>query len=324
MHTPDATPNVFAGIDVGKANLQLALLLPDGKFIERCFANTPDERAKLVLLCQERRVTLAVMEATGGLELDIAADLAGEQIPVSVITPAQSKAFAKALNQLAKTDPLDARLLAAFAARIRPDASRIPSENQRSLRELAARRRQITAQLVQEKNRLQQAHDKRVKTSVGNAIAFLEKQLAEIDRHLGELITAEPELKLAVERLDSVPGIGVDTAIQLVVCCPELGALSRQKIAALAGLAPLDHQSGGHDGQRSIHGGRACVRAALYMVTLAAIRFNPLIKEFYDRLVAAGKKKMVALVAAMRKLLIILNSILRNKTSWSQFILQNP
>ena len=313
----------FAGVDVGKANLQLALCFHDGKFIERTCPNTPQGRADLVALCLEHHVQLVVMEATGGLELDIAADLAHDQIPVSVITPAQSKAFAKALNRQAKTDAIDARLLAAFARRLNPAPSQIPSETQRTLRELAARRRQLTQQLVQEKNRAQQARDKRVKTSIAKAIIFLEKQLADIDTHLSNLIAADPELLANVERLDSVPSIGPDTAACLVIACPELGTLNRQQIASLAGLAPFNHDSGSANGQRSTRGGREAIRTALYMPTLAAIRFNPVIRRFYLDKVQKGKKKMVALIAAMRKLLIILNSMVREKKTWSQFISQH-
>jgi transposase len=318
MHDHASTP-VFAGLDIGKTRLQLALLFPNGKFLDRSFANTLEGRLKLVLLCREHAVARVVLEATGGLELDAAAELAEAEIPVSVITPVQSKAFAKALNQQAKTDAIDARMLASFARHMNPPVSPIPSETQRNLRELAARRRQITAQCVQEKNRLQQARDPRVKKSIQKAIDFFEAQLADIDDHLSGLIAADPELQLAVERLDSVPGVGPDTAIQLVVACPELGRLNRQQIAALAGLAPMNRDSGNTSRPRSIRGGRSHVRTSLFMATMAAIRFNPLIKSFYQRLVANGKKKIVALVAAMRKLLIILNSLLRQQKTWDQF-----
>ena len=313
----------FAGVDVGKANLQLALSFHDGKFLERTCPNTPEGRAALVALCLEHKVPLVVMEATGGLELDIAVDLAHEQIPVSVITPAQSKAFARALNQQAKTDAIDGRLLATFARKLNPAPSEIPSETQRNLRELAARRRQLTQQLVQEKNRAQQARDKRVQKSIAKTIAFLEEQLQDIDSHLGKLIAADPELLATVQRLDSVPAIGIDTATQLVIACPELGTLNRQQIASLAGLAPFNHDSGSMTGQRSTRGGRESIRCALYMATVAALRFNPVIKRFYLDLVQKGKKKMVALIAAMRKFLIILNSMVREKKTWSEFIPQN-
>jgi transposase len=322
MSTATSSLPAFAGVDVGKANLQLALSLHDGKFLERTCPNTPEGRADLVALCARHDVQLVVMEATGGLELDVAADLALEHIPVSVITPAQSKAFARALNQQAKTDAIDARLLALFAQKLTPAASQIPSETQRSLHELASRRRQLIQQLVQEKNRSQQARDTRVKTSIAKAITFLEAQLADIDQHLGLLIAADPEFQVAVERLDSVPAIGPETATQLFITCPELGSLNRQQIASLAGLAPFNHDSGSMTGQRAIRGGRQSVRTALYMATVCAIRHNPVIKDFYEKLVQRGKKKMVALIAAMRKLLIILNSMQREKKNWAQFIAQ--
>lgn len=320
MHNATSPSPIVAGLDVGKAQLQLALLFPDGQFLDRTFANTLEGRGGLVRLCLQHKVALLVLEATGGLELDAAADLAQEQIPVSVITPAQSKAFARALNQQAKTDVIDGRILATFARNMNPPASPIPSENQRNLRELAARRRQLVAGCTQEKNRLQQARDGRVQKSLQKTIAFLEEQLADIDAHLGGLIAADEHLQLAVERLDSVPGVGPDTAIQLVVACPELGKLNRQEIAALIGLAPFNRDSGATSGPRSIRGGRSAVRAVLFMATMAAIRFNPVIRDFYQRLVGNGKKKIVALVAAMRKLLIILNSLLREQKTWSQFI----
>jgi transposase len=319
-NTTASSPSVFAGIDVGKANLQLAIRLPDGKFLEQVFANTPPGRGDLVTLCRKHHVQVAIMEATGGLELDVAVDLAEQEIALSVITPAQSRAFAKALNQQAKTDAIDARLLALFGHRLSPPLCVIPSQPQRDLRELAARRRQLIQQLVQEKNRAQQARDARVKNNITAAIAFLEKQLADMDRHIGGLIAADPQLQAAVERLDSVPAIGPATATHLLIACPELGTLNRQEIASLAGLAPFNHDSGSMNGQRRIRGGRESMRTALYMATVAALRFNPVIKSFYTQMVQRGKKKMVALIAAMRKLLIMLNSMIRKNKTWKEFI----
>lgn len=312
----------FAGVDVGKASLQLAISFDDGKFFQKTCPNTPEGRADLVALCAQHRTGLVVLEATGGLELDAAAEFALGQIPVSVITPVQSKAFAKALNQQAKTDAIDAKLLATFARKLNPTPSQIPSETQRNLHEIAARRRQLIGQLVQEKNRSQQARDPRVKKSIDASLAFLESQLADIDTHLGELIAADSALVASVERLDSVPSIGPATATHLLVACPELGSLNRQQIASLAGLAPFNHDSGALAGQRRIKGGRQDLRTCLYMATLTAVRCNPIIKAFYDDLVARGKKKMVALIAAMRKLLIILNSMQREKKTWAEFTSQ--
>lgn len=319
MSTPSAT---CAGIDVGKDSLHLAIGSGDQKFLQRAFANTPQGRGDLVALCAGHQVQLVVMEATGGLELDIAVDLSAAQVPVSVITPTQSKAFAKAINQQAKNDAIDARLLALFAIRLRPEPTQIAAQTQRDLRELATRRRQLIGQLVQEKNHAGQARDTRVKKSIAAAIAFLETQLHQVDDHIGGLIAADPNLKAVVERLDSVPAIGPASARALLIACPELGTLNRQQVASLAGLAPFDRDSGTMKGPRMIRGGRESIRAAIYMATVAALRFNPQIKRFYDQLIQKGKKKMVALTAAMRKLLIILNSIVREKKTWSEFIAQ--
>lgn len=322
MSNATSLPPAFAGIDVGKARLQLAIRLPDGKLLQQAFDNTQAGRCELIACCRVHPPALVVLEATGGLELDMAAELSALEIPVSIITPAQSRAFARALGRQAKTDAIDAQLLAAFAASVRPKATQVPSETQRILRELASRRRQLLEQLVQEKNRLEQARDRRVRTSVQASVAFLEKQLSDIDRHLGELLAADEELLASVERLDSVPAIGPVTAAGILIACPELGTLNRQQIASLAGLAPFNKDSGSMEGQRSIRGGRKNLRSALYMPTLCAIRYNPIIKAFYENLLAHGKKKIVALTAAMRKLLILLNSLQRQKKTWAQFTSQ--
>lgn len=323
MSNTASSSHVAAGIDVGKASLHLAVFIHEGKFLERTFDNLPPGRAELVACCLANHVTLVVVEATGGLELDVAVDLSDAQVPVSIITPAQSKAFAKALKQQAKTDAIDARLLALFAARLKPAPSQIASQTQRDLRELSTRRRQLIQQLVQEKNRAGQVRDARVKKSIAAAIAFIEQQIADVDAHIGGLMAADLELQAALERLDSVPAIGPATATHLLIACPELGTLNRQQVAALAGLAPFNHDSGTMKGPRAIRGGRQSIRAALYMATVAALRFNPVIKRFYDDLVQKGKKKMVALIASMRKLLIMLNSIVREKKTWEEFILHS-
>lgn len=320
MSTPSS---ICAGIDVGKESLHLAISAGDQKFLQRTFANTPQGRGDLVTLCAGKQVQLVVMEATGGLELDIAVDLSEALIPVSVITPAQSKAFARTLKQQAKTDAIDARLLALFALKIAPEPTQIAAQTQRDLRELATRRRQLIGQLVQEKNHAGQARNTRVQKSIAAAIAFLEAQLNDVDTHIGGLIAADPNLKGAVERMDSVPSIGPATATALLIACPELGTLNRQEVASLAGLAPFDRDSGTMKGPRMVRGGRESIRTAIYMATVAALRFNPQIKRFYDNLIQRGKKKMVALTAAMRKLLIILNSIVRERKTWSEFIAQH-
>lgn len=326
MHTTSSTVqsplSAFAGIDVGKDSLDLAISLADGKVLGHRLANHDADHARIVALCQTYQVALVVLEATGGLELNIASALAAAGIPVSIITPAQSKAFAGALKSNAKTDALDAELLAAFARRMAPEITQVPSENLRNLRELATRRRQLIEQLVAEKNHLGQARHPKVKKSIIKTIDFLEQQLADIDDQLGELMSADEKLQLALEQMDSVPGVGKNTATTLLIACPELGTLNRQKIASLAGLAPYDHQSGKTNSPRHIRGGRAGMRSALYMATLTAIRRNPVIKEFYQRLVQSGKLKMVALTAAMRKLLIIINSMVRDGKTWAEFMPQ--
>jgi transposase len=326
MHTTSSTVpgslSAFAGIDVGKESLDLAILLADGKVLRHHLANYQADHTRIVALCQTYQVTLVVLEATGGLELNVASALAASGIPVSVITPAQSKAFAGALNRKAKTDALDAELLASFARHMPPELTQIPSENLRALRELAARRRQLIEQLVAEKNHLGQARHPKVKKSILQVLSLLEKQLASMDDQLGELICADEKLQLAVERMDSIPGVGKATATALVIACPELGTLNRQQIASLAGLAPYDHQSGQTNSPRHIRGGRAGMRSALYMATLTAIRRNPAIKAFYRHLVQSGKLKMVALTAAMRKLLIIINSMVRDGKTWTEFMPQ--
>jgi transposase len=296
--------------------------LPESRFVECVFANTPQGRGELAALCRRHQVGQAVLEASGSLELEVALELDQAQIQVSIITPAQSQAFRKDLNQQAKTDAMDARMLAEFAYRIQPEPSRIAPESQRNLRELAARRRQLMEQLIQEKNRSQQARDRRVKASLAAGIAFLEKQLADVDQHIGGLMAADKEMQATLARLDSVPAIGPHTAAQLMIACPELGALNRQQAASLAGLAPFNRDSGATHGPRITRGGRQSIRNALYMAAVAAIRFNPVIKRFYLAMVQRGKNKMVALIAAMGKLLIILNSMIRQKKNWDEFIPQ--
>jgi transposase len=318
------SPRIVAGVDIGKSSLQLALQLASGRCHEQCFDNSPQGREELAALCQNHQVQLVVMEASGGLELDVLMELARCQVAVSIITPVQSASFARALGQKAKTDVLDARMLALFAARIHPDPSPAPSPRQCELRELSARRRQLIQHLVQEKNRTHQVRDKRVKKSLALAIAFLEKQLEQIDQHIRGLLASDPELMAAVRRLDSVPAIGPHTAAHLLIACPELGTLNRQQVASLGGLAPFNRDSGTFSGKRSVRGGRETIRSALYMATVTAIRWNPVIRQFYQRLRENGKLKMVALTAAMRKLLIILNSMMREKKSWTEFISHTP
>jgi transposase len=309
---------------VGKASCQLAILSADGSLRQETLDASPAGFARMVALAQEHQVGLVVMEATGGLELDPAMALWNAGLAVSIISPGQSRAFARATSKEAKTDRIDAAMLAGFAAKIRPDPSVQPTPLERELREFAGRRTQLTGLLVQEKNRLQQARAQPVKKSIRQVIETLEKQLDDLDGMLQELVKQDPRIHQAIELLASTPGIGSVSATLLCLNMPELGSLNRRAAASLAGLAPYAHDSGSLVGQRSIKGGRSAVRNALFMPTLCAIRFNPIIKTFYQRLIAAGKRRIVAVIACMRKLLAILNSMLKQQKTWDQFVLKNP
>jgi len=317
--SPVVSPRVCAGIDVGKATLAVALTADGATFDEFTVPNAPEGHATVVQRCQERHVQAVVLEATGHLEQAVAGELAAAGLGVSVVTPAQSKAFARALGTQAKTDSLDARLLALFALRLAPEPTALPSERQRQLRETAARRKQLVSFLVQEKNRLQQVQHPTVRQNIRQHVAFLETQLQDVDGQLRRLLEADPNEARRLAQLVSVPGIATRSALALLVHLPELGCLTRRTVASLAGVAPWNHDSGTHTGQRAIRGGRRDVRCGLYMPTWTAVRFNPVIREFYRRLVGAGKPKRVALIAAMRKFLGMLNSMLRQNKTWDEF-----
>ena len=305
---------VFVGIDVSQDHLDVALA-PSGEAWQ--VGNDEPGIGRLLARLTELRPELIVLEATGRLELPAAAALGAAGLPVVVVNPRQSRDFARATGQLAKTDTLDARGLALFAERIRPAVRPLPDAAAQALADLVARRRQIVEMLVAEKNRLTRA-SKRVARDIRRHITFLENQLAELNNQLQEAIAASPLWLEKQELLMSTPGVGPTVAATLLANLPELGRLDRRQIAALVGVAPLNRDSGKYRGQRTIWGGRAQVRAPLYMAVLVAMRWNPIIKTFYRRLLAAGKKKKVALTACMRKLLTILNAMLKNKTAWQQ------
>lgn len=325
-HASSTTPSalvptaVFAGLDVGKDNCQLAILLSDGSALNQSLDTSPQGLAAMVSLCQKHNVSLIVMEATGLLHLIPATELWNAGLRVSIISPRQSSAFAKALSREAKTDRLDALLLARFAQTIQPTPTDQPSERELQLRELAARRRQLIGLLVQEKNRHQQARTKPVRSSIARIITAIEKQLEDVDDHLTKTIQEDPELEKAVAILSSVPGIGQTSAMSLLVALPELGTLNRRHVASLTGLAPVAHDSGSSQGQRCIRGGRSTARTALFMPTMTAIRCNPLIKGIYEHLRNQGKRRIVALVACMRRLVVILNSMIKQNKTWNDFV----
>jgi transposase len=301
----------WIGIDVAKDHLDLAV--HEGAVWR---SGTDEESiAPLVRHLASLRPTMVVLEATGGYERPVTAALAEAGIPVAVVNPRQVRDFARATGILAKTDVLDAKVLAHFAATVQPEPRTLADGEAEALRDILARRRQVVGMLTAETNRLKQATQV-VRSRITAHIAFLEVELAESNRDLDALLHASPLWREREDLLRSVPGIGPVASATLVACLPELGQLSRQQIAALVGLAPLNRDSGRYRGHRIVWGGRAEVRCALYMATLVATRHNPVIEATYRRLLEAGKPKKVALVACMRKLLVILNAMVRHHTPW--------
>jgi transposase len=306
------SPQIFVGIDVAKAHLDIALR-PTGT--RWTVANDEAGIAALVTQLHGMSPTLIVLEATGGLQRPVVAALTVAALPVVVVNPRQARDFAKATGQLAKTDALDARGLAHFADAIRPEPRPVPDAQTEELRALLARRRQLIAMRTAEQNRLGSA-SRRLHADIEAHIAWLNARLAILDDDLDAALRASPVWREREDLLRSVPGIGPVCARTLVLDLPELGTLSRQHLAALVGLAPFHRDSGTLRGTRHIWGGRAQVRTALYMSTLVAVRYNPVLKAFYQRLRAAGKLAKVALIACMRKLLTILNAMVKHQTPW--------
>jgi len=307
---------MLVGIDVAKAELVVATR-PGG---ERWTVENA-ERGVRTLVERLRRdgAQLIVLEATGGYELLCVAALVAASLPVVVENPRQVRDFAKATGQLAKTDRIDADLLALFAERVRPELRPLPDEEAKELEALLARRRQLLEMLQAERNRLGQVFGRGkapVKKSLKAHIAFLERELRMADTDLGDMIRASPAWREREDLLRSVPGVGPVLSLTLLANLPELGRLSRRAIAKLVGVAPLSRDSGTLRGRRFVHGGRASVRGVLYMGALVATKRNAVIRAFYARLLAAGKPKKLALVACMRKLLTILNTMIRTGQRW--------
>jgi transposase len=305
--------SLFIGIDVAKDHLDVHIL-PTGE----AFRLPHDGPGLTTLLDRVRPLapTLLVLEATGGYEVPVAATLAGAGLPLAVVNPRQVRDFARATGQLAKTDPLDAHVIARFAQAVRPTPRPVPDEQARALGELVARRRQLVDMLGAELNRRRLLREPRVRRQLDAHIGWLEAALRRLDHDLTTLLRATPAWREAEDLLRSVPGIGPITATTLIASLPELGRLDRRRIAALVGLAPFARDSGAFRGRRMITGGRAPIRKVLFMATLTAIQHNPAIAAFYRRLVATGRPGKVALTAAMRKLLTILNAILRDRRPW--------
>jgi transposase len=303
----------YLGLDVAKASVVLASepAGPTGQF-----ATDPAGLAALVAACQAQPVTLIVLEATGGYEAAVAAALATAGLPVTIVNPRQVRAFAQALGRLAKTDRVDAEVLALFAARVRPTPRPLPDAATQELEALLARRRQLLEMLHAERQRLPRARGREVRRNLRAHIRWLEHGGIDADAELERLIQQSPVWRVQDELLQSVPGVGPMLARTLLGLVPELGRLDRHQIAALVGVAPLARDSGTFRGRRTCWGGRPAVRTVLYMAALTAARYNPVLRTFYQRLRAAGKPAKVALTAVARKLLVLLNAILRDQRPW--------
>lgn len=306
---------VYFGIDISKDHLDLHQLPQDRA---ARFEANPEGIGKLITYLKRRKPTLIVIEATGGYETRIAAELAAAKLNVAVVNPRQVRNFARALGILAKTDSIDARVLARFAQDVRPEPRPLPDEQELALKALVKRRRQLVEMLVAEKNRLNRVTSKTVRENLKQTIEFLNQRIADLDKQIAETVKNSPVWREKDNLMQSVPGIGAKTSHTLMALLPELGKLNRRQIASLVGVAPLNRDSGKFRGRRMISGGRKSVRNALYMGTLAAIRCNPMISSFYLRLRQDGKEFKVAITACMRKLLIILNAMLKNHIAFKQ------
>lgn len=303
-----------AGIDVAKETIELNIQ-PGGRSEQ--FEYTDDQMAILAEKISAAGVELVVMEATGGLEAPLAARLLEGGLPVVVVNARQVRDFAKSLGILAKTDRLDAEVIARFGIATKPEVRPLPDDALQALAELVRRRQAVVKMIVSEQNRHDRSRSKEVRRRIVRHIRFLKKELDDIDTTLNKEIHKSPAWLDQIDLLKSVPGVGPTTAIVLLCLLPELGRLSRRQIAKLVGVAPLNNDSGKHQGRRHIWGGRSAVRRTLYMATISAIRYNPVIKAHYEHLLDQGKLKKVAIVSSMRKLLVILNAMTRDACTWN-------
>jgi transposase len=304
---------IFVGIDVSKDRLDVHVR-PGGE----AFVVPRDSKGLEELIDRLTRLVpqLIAIEATGGFETIAAAAIAGAALPLAIINPAQVRHFAQAVGKRAKTDPLDAEVIARFAEAVKPEPRPLPDEQARLLAELVARRRQIIEMIVAERQREKRAENTHVRKGILRHIRVLEKELPDIDDDIGTLVRSSPAWREREDLLVTFPGVSNKLARTFLAEVPELGRLNRREIASLAGLAPFTRQSGRWRGKSMIGGGRAPLRTALYMAALSAIRCNPILKLFYQRLLSAGKPKMVALIAVARKTLTILNAMLRERKQW--------
>ena len=303
---------IFVGVDVSKAWLDVAVHEQTTFFRVK---NSDQGIAELVKWLQESEPALVVLEATGGFERMVALELAHADVPVVITNPRRVRAFARSTGRLAKTDKLDARVLAHFGFALRPEPRTLPGDDEEQLAGLLTRRRQILNMLTVEKNRLQTVRVE-MQADIVEHIRWLETKLMKLDKMIEQFVESIPAWQEKDSLLQSVPGVGPVTSCTLLAMLPELGKLNRQQIAALVGVAPVNKDSGRRQAKRRVYGGRATVRSVLYMAALSARKFNPVIRKFYERLIKQGKEKKVALTACMRKLLVILNAMVRTNQSW--------
>lgn len=300
---------IFVGVDVSKVRLDT--FISKGEQV-LAFGNDKAGAEKMIEHLKPLAVTQVIIEATGGLERPLAAQLITAGLPVVVVNPRQVRDFAKSLGKLAKTDRIDARILALFGERIRPAIRALPSPETQELADQLARRRQLVEMLTMEKNRIQQSHNDAVRKNIKQHIEWLQKQLRANESGLRRALETSSAWQVERDLLAGVKGVGEVTTVSMIGLLPELGTLNRKQIAALVGVAPFARDSGTMRGRRTVWGGRASVRTVLYMASLSAIRWNPVLRTFYTRLRAAGKLKKVAIIACMRKLLTILNAMVRD------------
>ena len=302
----------WVGIDISKANLDV-YLRPLGKTFQ--VANKETAISGLIEELQTYSLNLIVLEATGGLETELLIQLQAAQLPVALINPRQGRDFAKATGKLAKTDAIDAQVLAHFGEALKPQVVAMESDLARQLKELISRRRQVVEIQTAEKNRRDRSRGKAL-TDIEQHLEYLEQSLKKLNQEIEELTQSNQEWIDKVNLLKTIPGIGQVISTTLVSYLPELGQLTAKQISRLVGVAPINHDSGQHKGKRMINGGRAPVRASLYMGAVVAIRHNPIIKDFYERLLSRGKPKKLAITACVRKMLVILNAMVRDQKPW--------
>lgn len=303
----------FVGIDIAKQKFDVARL-PEPEY--HTFDYDSEGILQLLELLRSWGLVLVVLEATGGLERRLVGELAAAGICVAVVNPRQVRDFARGVGRLAKTDPIDAGVLARFAQVVQPAPSQKTSEKQRELQELVTRRQQLMGLRIMESNRLPTTSFKAAQKSITKILQTLDKQIAVVDAAIARLVESDDDWKRKAEIVDSVPGFAKNSSHKLIGDLPEIGNLNRAQITSLAGLAPFNHDSGKFKGKRSIWGGRASVRRTLYMAALTARRFNPLIRRFAQRLEAKGKPFKVVITACMRKLLVILNTLVKQNILW--------